>query len=164
MKRSASLLCLGLALLCHALLAGCNGEHSAARRPGGSGFDEITVDLAGQRVVLELALDDVQRARGMMYRRELEENRGMLFLYVDEHPLSFWMKNTWIPLSIAFIKDDGRIINIEEMRPHLESVSYKSREPCRIAIEMNAGWFAKHGLEAGDRIALPPEIKDLEIK
>lgn len=146
------------------LMAGCNGNGHPADEADPSPENTIAFEMGGRRVVLELALTPFERARGLMYRDQLDEDRGMLFVYPDPRTLSFWMKNSWIPLSIAFVRDDGTIVNIHEMRPLLESVSYKSHEACRYAIEMNKGWFEKHGLDAGDKISLPPEVKELKVQ
>ncbi len=146
------------------VVAGCNGNGRPVEKNDPSHADTITFEMGGRAVTLELALTPYDRARGLMYREELDEDGGMLFVYPDTRPLSFWMKNSWIPLSIAFVRDDGTIINIHEMRPMLESVNYKSDKPCRYAIEMNKGWFEKHGLGAGDQITLPPEVYELKVQ
>jgi len=145
-------------------VAGCNGNGRPVDETDRTVENTIVFEMGGRSVVLELALTPYERARGLMYREQLDEDRGMLFVYPDRRPLSFWMKNSWIPLSIAFVRDDGTIVNIHEMRPLLESVSYQSNEPCRYAIEMNEGWFEKHHLRAGDKITLPPEIKELKVQ
>lgn len=146
------------------LMAGCNGNGRPTDESDRSLENTIAVEMGGRKVVLELALTPFERARGLMYRDHLDEDRGMLFVYPERRALSFWMKNSWIPLSIAFVRDDGTIINIHEMSPLLESVSYKSNEPCRYAIEMNQGWFEKHGLGAGGKLLLPSGIKELNVQ
>lgn len=112
-----------------------------------------TVDLnAGMhRISAELARTPSERAIGLMHRKSMPQHAGMLFVFDQPEPLCFWMKNTLIPLSIAFLKDDGTILNIEEMKP-LKLDSHCSASPARYALEMNAGWFAKRGLKSGDRI------------
>lgn len=141
--------------------AGCHGEKTLVS-PASDG--EVHLQMGGVEVVLETALTDPERTRGMMYREELAPNRGMLFLYPEPKILSFWMSNTWIPLSIAFIEEDGTVINIEEMKPLLESRRYVSDKACRIAVEMNKGWFTAHEIEPGDRISLGSEILGLEAR
>jgi uncharacterized membrane protein (UPF0127 family) len=86
-----------------------------------------------------------------MHRRSLAPNHGMLFVFQEKSPQCFWMRNTLIALSIAFLDDDGRIVNIEDMAPLTEN-SHCSKEPVRFALEMEQGWFARRGIRAGDRL------------
>jgi uncharacterized membrane protein (UPF0127 family) len=146
----------GLAVI---LLAGCNGKESSLR-PAVSEQPEnqVELEMGGKRVTLEVAKTNAQRMLGLMKRRNLPEDHGMIFIYPESDFLRFWMKDTWIPLSIAFVREDGTVLNIDEMRPFVTDSTYMSLGKCRIAIEMNAGWFEKHGIEKGDRIALTPEI------
>ena len=94
-----------------------------------------------------------------MYRDRLPENTGMIFLYPKKALAAMWMKNTRIPLSVAFIDETGRILNIEDMTPHSEQ-SHASRGDAAYALEVNLGWFGKRGIKAGDRVLgldkLPP--------
>ena len=124
----------------------------------------VCFTMGGVDVTLEVADDDSKRSQGLMRRKHLETNRGMIFLYKEPQIMSFWMKDTPLPLSIAYIKEDGTVVNIEKMAPMVESPSHLSKGLCRFAIEMNQGWFAKHGIKAGDRIALPQELLDLPVK
>ncbi len=116
-----------------------------------------TVDIqAGMFIIkAELAITPEQQATGMMFRTEMGTNEGMLF--VNEAPAQrcFWMRNTLIPLSIAFIADDGTIVNIAEMEPRSDK-SHCSAQPVRFALEMNRGWFAKRGLKPGSRLSGKP--------
>ena len=111
----------------------------------------ITLTAGLYRISAEVARTPDQRAIGLMHRREMPTHAGMLFIFEQAQPLCFWMKNTLIPLSIAFLKEDGSILNIEEMKPQTLD-SHCSAGPARHALEMNAGWFAKRGLKPGDRI------------
>ena len=86
-----------------------------------------------------------------MDRFSLRTDHGMLFVFESPQPLAFWMKNTYIPLSIAFVDASGHILNIEDMRPQDESTHW-SRGPALYAIEMRKGWFADKGIAAGDRV------------
>ncbi len=115
-----------------------------------------TVQLqAGMHIIKAEVADDIQtRARGLMYRQRLGPNEGMLFVFQDKSAQCFWMKNTVLPLSIAFIDDDGTVANIADMKPQTED-SHCSARPVRLALEMEQGWFAKRGVKAGDRIAGP---------
>jgi len=112
-----------------------------------------TIDLAAgfYRIEAEVAHTPESRARGLMHRREMAPQRGMLFVFTFAGRHCMWMKNTWLPLSVAFLDADGRIINIEEMQPMTE-VNHCAVRPARYALEMNAGWFAQRGLKPGDRI------------
>lgn len=115
----------------------------------------ITLTAGLFRISAEVARTPEERAIGLMHRRELPAHSGMLFVFEQAQPLCFWMKNTFIPLSIAFLQDDGTILNIEEMKPQ-SLQSHCSAVPARYALEMNAGWFRRRGLKPGDRIGGPP--------
>jgi uncharacterized protein len=109
-----------------------------------------TVELtAGMHVVqAELAVTPAQQATGMMFRPDMAGNEGMLFVNSDSAPRCFWMRNTLVPLTIAFIAEDGTIINLADMAPKSDA-SHCSTKPARYALEMRQGWFAKRGLKAG---------------
>ncbi len=111
----------------------------------------ITLTAGMHRISAEVARTPDQRAIGLMHRKSMPTHAGMIFVFEQPEPLCFWMKNTLIPLSIAFLQDDGTILNIEEMKP-LALDSHCSLRPVRFALEMNSGWFAKRGLKPGDRI------------
>lgn len=112
---------------------------------------EIALALDGHKLTAEVAHTDADRALGLMHRRMLPENRGMLFVFPQAAPLGFWMMNTHIPLSIAFIDDAGTIINIADMKP-LTTDTHNSARPARYALEMNQGWFRKRGIRSGVKI------------
>ena len=99
----------------------------------------------------EVAADFASRAQGLMYRKRLAPNAGMLFIFDQPGEQCMWMKNTLIPLSVAFIDDAGTIINIEDMAPQTLD-SHCARRPARYALEMNGGWFAGRGIKPGMRI------------
>ena len=99
----------------------------------------------------EVASNYETRARGLMYRKELAPNAGMLFVFPQPAVQCFWMRNTLIPLSIAFIADDGMIIDIVDMTPMTEN-SHCSSSPVRLALEMEQGWFDKRGVTIGKKI------------
>jgi uncharacterized protein len=108
------------------------------------------------RVRVEIADNASEHARGLMYRTALAEDRGMLFIFEAEQKLSFWMKNTLIPLSIAFIDSEGRIVDIQDMKPlDDDPPSYVSAKPAQYALEINQGFFEERGVEVGDRAELP---------
>ena len=105
---------------------------------------------------VEIANDFYERARGLMDRTVLGEDRGMLFVFRREQPLSFWMKDTLIPLSIAYIDSKGRITDILDMKPFDdEPPHYVSSEPVQYALEVNQGFFDEHGAKVGDHAELP---------
>jgi uncharacterized membrane protein (UPF0127 family) len=126
---------------------------------GPSGLCTLVIDASGEKEVevrVEVADDLAEQAKGLMDRTALGENRGMLFVYPEERELSFWMKNTLIPLSIAFIDSERRIIDIQEMKPlDDEPPNYVSAEPAQYALEVNHGFFEEQGVRVGDRVELP---------
>lgn len=105
-------------------------------------------------VLAQVAHTPDQRQIGLMYRKEMPAHEGMLFVFERPAVQCFWMKNTLIPLTAAFLADDGTIINLADMTPHSEE-SHCSRRPVRFVLEMNQGWFSKKGLKSGDRLAGP---------
>lgn len=113
-----------------------------------------TIDLTinGHRLVAEIAATEATRTYGLMNRFSLQPDHGMLFVFSEPQPLAFWMKNTYVPLSIAFVGADGRIVNIEDMAPRTED-THPSRGLALYAIEMKKGWFAERGIRPGDVIS-----------
>ena len=112
----------------------------------------MRVSINGIPLVVQVADDDASRVGGLMNTPELEENSGMLFRWPMPAPRSFWMKDTSIPLDIAYISDAGKIISIQEMKPFsLKSVV--SPQPASCALEVNRGWFQKNGIQEGDIVA-----------
>lgn len=116
-----------------------------------------TIQLqAGIHVIRAMVADDDQeRATGLMFRTEMGPNEGMLFVFDEPGMRCFWMRNTPLPLSAAFIGDDGKVVNIEDMKPFSE-VSHCSTAPVRYVLEMHQGWFAKRGIKAGSRLSGRP--------
>ncbi|MGE8691301.1 MAG: DUF192 domain-containing protein [Achromobacter sp.] len=112
-----------------------------------------TVQLsAGIHIIrAEVADSDETRRNGLMFRRELPGNDGMLFVFEQPDVQCFWMRNTILPLSIAFIADDGTIVNIEDMAPQTED-PHCAKKPVRYALEMAQGWFEQHGIKAGKKL------------
>ena len=128
-----------------AVLPMSNPAASAAELPS------VALSINGKKLAAEVAGTPEQRSTGLMNRFSLKPDTGMLFVFDRPEPLAFWMKNTYVPLSIAFIGADGRILNIEDMAPHDES-SHWSRGAGLFALEMRKGWFAERGIQAGDRV------------
>ncbi|MDR2444402.1 MAG: DUF192 domain-containing protein [Spirochaetaceae bacterium] len=119
----------------------------------------VIVNQAGEDVNVdaELAVTAEEQRMGLMFRKNLDDGCGMLFVYQRDQILSFWMKNTIIPLSIAFISRDGRIIEIRDMRPQsLETV--RSSRSVRYALEAPQGWFERAGISAGCAVRLPGRL------
>ena len=163
-------------LMTSLLIAGCGGTDPGgsagagdAKGPGGEGgtamettsqaSGTVRIGASGGRSVeveVEVADDMDEMAKGLMGRTALAEDAGMLFVYPEERELSFWMRDTLIPLSIAFMDGEGRIIDIQDMKalddrpPH-----YTSAEPARYALEVNKGFFDERGVKVGDRARLP---------
>ncbi len=118
---------------------------------GGTVTRETEIRVGGSTVTVEIADDPEARSRGLMNRDSLPENHGMLFVYPQEQILSFWMRNTRIPLDIAFIDRNGFILEIQQMEPH-DDASHASKQPAMYALEMRKGWFEDHGVEPGERV------------
>ncbi|MDR3247806.1 MAG: DUF192 domain-containing protein [Treponema sp.] len=117
---------------------------------------ELTIErVAGEKVALraEIARSPEELRQGLMFRKTLADGRGMLFVFDREQTLSFWMKNTLIPLSIAYIRSDGSILEIRDMIPRDENTVRSSRS-VRYALEVPQGWFDRVGVKAGDRLLL----------
>jgi len=110
-----------------------------------------TLTIGGTAFTVEVAATPETREHGLMNRFSLQPDHGMLFVFESPQPLAFWMKNTYVALSIAFVDANGRILNIEDMRPQDETPHW-SKGPALYAIEMRKGWFAAKGIAAGDRV------------
>ena len=103
----------------------------------------------------QLAMTPEQRSKGLMFRREMPQNDGMLFVFEQASRQCFWMMNTLLPLTAAFVADDGTITNLADMKPQTTS-THCSVKPVRFVLEMNQGWFAKRGIKAGVKLAGKP--------
>jgi uncharacterized membrane protein (UPF0127 family) len=106
----------------------------------------------------EVVSEPGSRARGLMHRKSLDRNAGMLFIFDETAVHCMWMKNTYIALSVAYIDDRGTIVNIADMEPHDET-SHCAARPVRYALEMNRGWFAARGIKPGSRLGGIPGVK-----
>jgi uncharacterized membrane protein (UPF0127 family) len=115
----------------------------------------ITLHAGMHNIRAAVAQTPEQRQMGLMFRREMAQHEGMLFVFDDASPQCFWMKNTLLPLSIAFLADDGTVVNIDEMKPQTLD-AHCSTKPVRYVLEMNQGWFAKRGIKPGSKLAGPP--------
>ncbi len=120
---------------------------------------ELPIDwltVAGHRITVEIAREPDELMRGLMFRQSLPADHGMLFVFDRESVQQFWMRNTTIPLSIAYADAHGRIVRIADLVP-LDERPVTSLGPARYALEMNRGWFAAHDVVAGDAITGIPE-------
>lgn len=116
----------------------------------------VTQLTAGMHAIrAEVAADMASRMTGLMHRKSMPANAGMLFIFDETTVHCMWMKNTLIPLSVAFLDESGAVINIADMQPHDET-SHCAARPARYALEMNRGWFASRGITAGQRIGGVP--------
>ncbi len=113
----------------------------------------LRVDGSSIGISAEIAATEEERAQGLMYRRELPPGKGMLFVFDRDQVMNFWMKNTLIPLSIAYISSDGLILEIHHMKPHSEA-PVRSGRSARYALEVPQGWFETENIKAGDRLLL----------
>ncbi len=111
----------------------------------------ITLKAGGKSIRVEVASTAAEQERGLMFRKSLPADSGMLFDFKEPVKTCMWMKNTYIPLSVAFIDAKGKIVNIEEMKAKT-TTSHCSKNWVRYALEMNAKWFSKYGIKPGSRI------------
>ena len=130
-------------------IAACSAQKLAVQ--------ELPIERDGIEIAsvkAEIARTQEDRNRGLMFRKKLPDGEGMLFIYERDEVMSFWMKNTVVPLSIAFIASDGRIIEIKDMYPHDENSVISSRS-VRFALEVPQGWFSRAGVQSGDVVKIP---------
>ncbi len=120
----------------------------------------IEIVIGEHRLEAEVVATPEKRSVGLMFRDVLPENRGMLFVFAGPYTGSFWMRNTRIPLSIAFISQERRILNIEDMQPFDEITQHAPQGAAFYALEVNQGWFAMRGIQPGDEVVfeLPPDL------
>ena len=152
------------------LLAGCSSTQADQDTSGGTAAGKqesrgrqdlrtVVIDASGGKKVevrVEVADDPFEQARGLMRRKSLDEDRGMLFVFRGEEVRSFWMRDTLIPLSIAYIDSGGRITDILDMKPLDDKPPhYVSSEPVQYALEVNQGFFEERGVKVGDHAELP---------
>ena len=128
---------------------------AAQAQDGPQKLDSIQLNAGMHLIRAELARTPDERSIGLMFRQTMAGNDGMLFAFEVPSQQCFWMKNTLLPLSIAFLADDGSIVNIEDMKPQTLD-SHCSAKPVRFVLEMNQGWFAKRGLKAGSKLQGSP--------
>jgi hypothetical protein len=115
----------------------------------------VTLSAGMHQIDAQVAQTIEQRTTGLMHRREMPQHEGMLFVFERPSMQCFWMKDTLLPLSVAFIADDGTVVNIADMKP-LALDSHCSDKPVRFVLEMNQGWFVKKGVKPGTKLAGDP--------
>lgn len=119
----------------------------------------VTLNAGMHLIHAQVASTPTQRSIGLMHRREMPAHEGMLFVFEQPAGQCFWMKNTLLPLTAAFVADDGTIVNLADMKP-LSLDSHCSAQPVRYVLEMNQGWFDKRGIQAGAKLGgLPPSVR-----
>ncbi len=136
----------GLALLAHGLVHAQKPQTSLPR---------AALSVGMYRIDAQIATTSEQHATGLMFRTDMPQHEGMLFVFQQPTQQCFWMKNTLIPLSVAFVADDGTIVNLDEMKAQTLN-AHCSEKPVRYVLEMNTGWFAKKGLKAGNKLQGQP--------
>lgn len=122
-------------------------------------FTTQKIQIGSKKITVEIANTPQQQQRGLMYREKMAADTGMLFIFNQEQPLNFWMKNTYINLSIAYIGKNKKIVDIQDMKAtsaiDTQWATYPSAKPGMYALEMNQGWFTKNRIKIGDLLVLP---------
>ncbi|MDB5822320.1 MAG: hypothetical protein JWR21_1024 [Herminiimonas sp.] len=142
---------LGIAAFAIALFA--TNFHAAAQQR----FQTVPLTAGINLIQAEVAADNAHRQQGLMFREKMGTNEGMVFLFDEPAEVCMWMKNTLIPLSVAFIDSEGKIVNIEDMQPQTTD-SHCAKRPARYALEMNLDWFKKRNLKPGTKIGGLPGL------
>ena len=118
----------------------------------------LPLTIKGKTIKVEVVRTEKEKEKGLMFRERMGKDEGMLFVYERQERLSFWMKNTRLPLSIAFIDKKGKIVDIQDMEP-FSLRTHASSSPAKYALETNQGWFKRNGIHVGDSVNLPPGLK-----
>jgi uncharacterized membrane protein (UPF0127 family) len=118
-------------------------------------LQRTTLNVGMHQITAQVALTPQQRQIGLMHRKDMPQPEGMLFIFEEPSVQCFWMKNTLLPLTAAFVADDGTIVNLADMKPQTTD-PHCSTKPVRYVLEMNQGWFAKKGIHAGARLGGAP--------
>lgn len=144
----------GSAAFVSLLVALSVGALPVQAQEAGQRLPTVTLSAGMHNIVAELARTPREREIGLMFRKQMAVHEGMLFVFEEPATQCFWMRNTYLPLSAAFVDDEGRIVNVEDMAP-LTETSHCSSKPVRYVLEMNQGWFAKRGLKSGFKLTGP---------
>jgi uncharacterized protein len=114
----------------------------------------VELHIGMHRIDTQVAAQPDERSIGLMFRKDMPQHEGMIFIFEQAHVQCFWMKNTLLPLTAAFVDDSGTIVNLVDMKPQTTD-SHCSQKPVRFVLEMNQGWFARKGIKAGARLSGP---------
>ncbi len=136
-------------------LAACLGSVGHAQNTAQVDLPRIKLTAGIHLIDAQVAASPGQRATGLMFRKELPPSEGMLFIFDQAAQQCFWMKNTLLPLTAAFVADDGQVVNLADMQPQTTE-SHCSEQPVRYVLEMNQGWFKKKGIKAGFKLGGKP--------
>jgi len=121
-------------------------------------FDQQKIKVHGHPILVEVAKTNEERSYGLMFKKQMDANKGMLFIFEDERILSFWMKNTLIPLSVGFFNKSKRLVDIQDMKVEPLGTNhypaYPSSGPAKYALEVNQGWFKKNNISPGAMLDL----------
>jgi hypothetical protein len=140
------------------VLAGMGATLAFAQQP--AKFPTVPLTAGIHVIKAEVAANNAERQQGLMYRQKLGPNEGMVFLFDGPASICMWMKNTYIPLSVAFLDEGGKIINIEDMQPETTE-SHCAKKPARYALEMSLGWFKQKNIKPGTVIeGLPKQTRN----
>ena len=142
-------------LLAATTLLALSAAAAGAQEQAQINLPRVKLQAGMHQIDAQLALTPDQRQIGLMYRAEMPQHEGMLFVFEQASPQCFWMKNTLLPLTAAFVADDGTIVNLVDMKPQTTD-SHCSAKPVRFVLEMNQGWFAKKAIKAGFRLSGKP--------
>ncbi len=152
MMKKAFLLCaMGLGFMSTHVLG-------SETKSSGVHFTKKVIHVGSEKITAEIAKSKDQHERGLMYRMELKDGTGMLFIFADEQPRTFWMKNTFIPLSIGYFDASKKLIDIQEMQPVKSEMDnhppiYPSAGPAQYALEVPPGWFQRKHVKVGDALS-----------
>ena len=143
---------LSLLLLCTlAIITACNQD----TQPAATSENGLPIiDFGHAQVEVELAIDRNTQAKGLMYRKEMAKDHGMLFIFDQPKEMSFWMRNTHLPLDIGYLTADGVLREVYPLYPHDETSRKSIRSDLKFALEVNQGWFARHNVKPGDAFDL----------
>ena len=142
-----------LTLLCWAVASACLAQSTPQMD-----LPRIKLNAGMFLIDTQVASTPEQREIGLMFRQQMPQNEGMLFVFERPGEQCFWMKNTLLPLTAAFVADDGTIVNLADMKPQTTD-SHCSKKPVRYVLEMNQGWFAKKGIKTGTKLGGEPFAK-----
>jgi len=135
------------------------GNMAAAQNTPQMELPRIKLSAGIHLIDTQVAASPEQRSTGLMFRKDMPQSEGMLFVFEEASQQCFWMKNTLLPLTAAFVADDGKIVNLADMQPQTTE-SHCSTQPVRYVLEMNQGWFRKKGIKAGFKLGGKPfELK-----